>query len=74
MNNLFICNYLLHSIEFQIRIASAHQQRGSGKQREGKNSSFSGVCSGLPRLGGTPTDPLDVLFLSWKVYWETSNQ
>lgn len=74
MNNLFICNYFLHPIKFQIRIASPHQQRGSGKQRAGKICSFSGVCSGLPCLDRTLTDPLNIQFLSWKVYWETSNQ
>lgn len=72
MNNLFICNYFLHPIKFQRRIASPHQQRGSWKQRAGKRCSFSGVCAGLPHPEGAQ-DPLDFQFLCWKVYCERSN-
>lgn len=52
MNNLFICNYFLQPIKFQIRIASPCQQRGRQMQRAGRHVASANTCSGQPYLGG----------------------
>lgn len=72
MNNLFICNYFLHPIKFQIRTSPLTGKSGGveGEQRAGKNCCCPGICSWLPCLDGTLTDPCDIQFLSWKVSWE----